>query len=60
MTTGYRSAKGSHRRFYHPTKSGPVTANLREVIAEHLDVLREMGEAMPTPHSRAGVIQIAS
>ena len=37
-----------------------VTATLREAIAEHLEILREMGEEIPAPHSRAGVIQIAS
>ena len=37
-----------------------VTATLREAIAEHLVILREMGEEIPTPHSRAGVIQVAS
>lgn len=37
-----------------------VTATLREAIAEHLDILRDMGEDIPIPHSRASVIQIAS
>ncbi|MGA2295703.1 MAG: type II toxin-antitoxin system HicB family antitoxin [Acidimicrobiales bacterium] len=37
-----------------------VTVTLREAIAEHLDILREMGEEIPIPHSRAGVIEIAS
>ena len=37
-----------------------VTATLREVIVEHLEILREMGEEIPTPHSHAGVVQIAS
>ena len=37
-----------------------VTVTLREAIAEHLEVLREMGEEIPIPHSRAGVIEIAS
>ena len=37
-----------------------VTATLREAIAEHLEILREMGEEIPEPHSRATVIQIAS
>jgi predicted RNase H-like HicB family nuclease len=37
-----------------------VTVTLREAIAEHLEILREMGEEIPVPHSRAGVIQIAS
>ena len=37
-----------------------VTATLREAIGEHLEILREMGEEVPVPHSRAGVIQIAS
>ena len=37
-----------------------VTVPLREAIAEHLEILREMGEEIPIPHSRAGVIQIAS
>jgi predicted RNase H-like HicB family nuclease len=37
-----------------------VTTTLREAIGEHLEILREMGEEIPIPHSRAGVIQIAS
>ncbi len=37
-----------------------VTVTLRAAIAEHLEILREMGEEIPIPHSRAGVIQIAS
>jgi predicted RNase H-like HicB family nuclease len=37
-----------------------VTTTLREAIAEHLEILRHMGEAIPVPHSRAAVIQIAS
>ena len=37
-----------------------VTMNLREATAEHLEILREMGEDIPAPHSRAGVIHIAS
>jgi predicted RNase H-like HicB family nuclease len=37
-----------------------VTITLREAIGEHLEILREMGEEIPIPHSRAGVIQIAS
>ncbi|MBW4079095.1 MAG: type II toxin-antitoxin system HicB family antitoxin [Acidobacteria bacterium] len=35
-----------------------VTTTLREAIGEHLEILREMGEEIPIPHSRAGVIQI--
>ena len=37
-----------------------VTTTLREAIGEHLEILREMGEEIPIPRSRAGVIQIAS
>ncbi len=37
-----------------------VTTTLREAIGEHLEILREMGEEIPLPHSRSGVIQIAS
>lgn len=37
-----------------------VTTTLREAIGEHMEILREMGEEVPVPHSRAGVIQIAS
>jgi predicted RNase H-like HicB family nuclease len=37
-----------------------VTSNLRQAIAEHLEVLRTMGENIPVPHSRAAVIQISS
>ena len=36
-----------------------VTSTLREAIAEHLDILRGMGEDIPVPHSHAAVIQIA-
>jgi predicted RNase H-like HicB family nuclease len=37
-----------------------VTTILREAIGEHLEIRLEMGEEIPVPHSRAGVIQIAS
>lgn len=37
-----------------------VTATLREVIDKHLEILREMGEEIPVPRSRASVIHIAS
>jgi predicted RNase H-like HicB family nuclease len=37
-----------------------VTTTLREAIAEHINILRDMGEEIPIPHSRASVIQIAS
>ena len=37
-----------------------VTTTLREAIAEHINILRNMGEEIPIPHSRASVIQIAS
>jgi predicted RNase H-like HicB family nuclease len=37
-----------------------VTSTLREAIAEHISVLRDMGEELPVPHSRASVIQIVS
>jgi predicted RNase H-like HicB family nuclease len=37
-----------------------VTTTLREAIGEHLEILREVGDEIPLPHSRAGVIQIAS
>lgn len=37
-----------------------VTTTLRDAIAEHIDVLRHMGEEIPVPHSRASVIQVAS
>jgi predicted RNase H-like HicB family nuclease len=37
-----------------------VTVTRREAIAEHLHILRETGKEIPIPHSRAGVIQIAS
>lgn len=37
-----------------------VTATLREAIEEHLSILKEMGEATPSPHSRADVIRVAS
>jgi len=37
-----------------------VTSTLREAIAEHINILRDMGEELPVPHSRASVIQIVS
>jgi predicted RNase H-like HicB family nuclease len=37
-----------------------VTATLREAIAEHFEILRDMGETAPVPHSHAAVIQIGS
>jgi predicted RNase H-like HicB family nuclease len=37
-----------------------VTATLREAIAEHLEILRGMGEEIPVPHSQAAVIQVAT
>jgi predicted RNase H-like HicB family nuclease len=37
-----------------------VTSTLREAIAEHLQILRGMGEDIPVPHSHAAVIQVAS
>jgi predicted RNase H-like HicB family nuclease len=37
-----------------------VTSTLREAIAEHISILRDMGEEIPVPHSRASVIQIVS
>jgi len=35
-----------------------VTTTRREAIHEYLRILREMGEEIPVPHSRAGVIRI--
>ena len=37
-----------------------VTATLCEAISEHLEILREMGEEIPVPSSRAGIVQIVS
>jgi predicted RNase H-like HicB family nuclease len=37
-----------------------VTSTLREAIAEHINILRDMGEEIPVPHSSASVIQIVS
>lgn len=37
-----------------------VTSTLREIITEHLEILREMGEEIPVPHSQARVVQIGS
>lgn len=37
-----------------------VTVTLREAIAEHFKILRDMGEEAPVPRSHAAVIQIAS
>lgn len=36
-----------------------VTANIREAIILHLESLREHGEAVPPPTSRAGTVQVA-
>jgi hypothetical protein len=37
-----------------------VTETLRNAIAEHIEILREMGEEIPVSSSRSGVIQVAS
>lgn len=37
-----------------------VTPTLREAIAEHLEILRGIGEDIPVPHSHVAVIQVAS
>jgi predicted RNase H-like HicB family nuclease len=37
-----------------------VTSTLREAIEEHIYILRDMGEEIPVPHSRASIIQIIS
>ena len=36
-----------------------VTANMREAIAIHIESLREHGEEVPEPTSRAGTVQVA-
>ena len=35
-----------------------VTETLRTAIAEHIDILREMGEEIPVSNSRSAVIQV--
>jgi len=37
-----------------------VTSTLRGAIDEHLEILREMGEEIPVPRSRADIIRITS
>lgn len=37
-----------------------VTSTCREAFAEHIEILRGMGEEIPVPHSLALVVQIAS
>ena len=37
-----------------------VTSTLREAIEEHINILRDMGEEIPVPHSSASIIQIIS
>ena len=37
-----------------------VTALLQEAIEQHIEILREMGEEVPSPASKAGTIQLAS
>jgi predicted RNase H-like HicB family nuclease len=37
-----------------------VTALLREAIAQHIELLREMGEEIPVPSSHSAVIQVRS
>ncbi len=42
------------------TSVAEVTATIREAIAEHLEILREIGEEVPVAHSQVAAIQIAS
>lgn len=37
-----------------------VTTLLKEAIEQHIGILREMGEEIPLPTSRAGIIELAS
>jgi predicted RNase H-like HicB family nuclease len=37
-----------------------VTSTLREAIEEHINILRDMGEEIPVPHSSASIIQVIS
>lgn len=37
-----------------------VTALLQEAIEQHIEILREIGEDVPLPASRAAIIQLAS
>ena len=32
---------------------------MQEALALHIDMLREMGEEVPTPHVQAAVVQVA-
>lgn len=36
-----------------------VTANIRAAIGLHIESLREQGEEVPPPTSRAGTVQVA-
>ena len=37
-----------------------VTDTLLEAISQHIDILREMGEPLPFPHSTSSTVKIAS
>ncbi len=60
---------GSNFAAYAPDVPGCVAAGdtieetshlMEEALALHIEMLREMGEPVPGPHSRAAVVRIAS
>jgi predicted RNase H-like HicB family nuclease len=60
---------GSNFAAYAPVVPGCVAAGdtvketsqlMEEALAPHIDMLREMGEPVPEPHSRAAVVRVAS
>jgi predicted RNase H-like HicB family nuclease len=60
---------GSNFAAYAPDFPGCVAAAdtieetrllMEEALALHLQMLRDMGEPIPTPHVRAAVVQVAS
>ena len=60
---------GSNFAAYAPDVPGCVAAGdtveetshlMEEALALHIEMLREMGEPVPEPHSQAAVVRIAS
>lgn len=60
---------GTNFAAYAPDVPGCVAAGdtveetrrlMEEALTLHVDMLREMGEAIPAPHTQAAVVQIAS
>ncbi len=60
---------GANFAAYAPDVPGCVAAGdtveetrrlMEEALTLHVDMLREMGESIPAPHTRAAIVQIAS